>query len=315
MKEKIIITVAMTLLTLAAAELLLRLLPPDLSSMRQLLDIDESLPMAYRLKASTTVSFNGMYERLPEPVEWQTNDSGIRSTRNYEPKSSKFRILTFGDSDIFGWSVNHHETFQQQMEAIDQQVEVINFGIPGYNVTNIADYLHMVIQDYQPNMVMYVVNKNDYDDAIQFGSLIADSAIFLRLRLLYHVTLAKPERIRLRHSVERRELFADEVLRMYQTSKEQGAAFVLGFIKWQNWNDLIELQNGQHPVVKLANAGSITVINTQPSFVGQPRFDDHISAPGYESMAALICRELAGASGGCVPGGDFEVATSAQGEL
>lgn len=302
-REKLLWVLGSTLLALGIAEWLLRYLPPDLSSMRQLIVLDASAPMGYRLHRNASVDFTGMYEFFDEPVLWQTNDQAFRRDAETTTTTERFRIMTFGDSDTFGWSVDLEETFQAQMETKDPGIEVLNFGIPGYNATDIVDYMERTIFEHQPHMVLYLANKNDFDLPLRLDNLEASSALLLRLRFLYQVTIAKPERIRIRHSAERRQLFVDELIRMTELVEKAGAIPVVGFIKWSDWSELPEIIGANHPVFDLAASGRLRIINTQPAFIGQPRIDEHISPPGYASLANLLCEALAGGSGGCMPDG------------
>ena len=66
---------------------------------------------------------------------YRSNSQGIRADRDYPlnvPTSGQFRLAAFGDSFTFCVDVANHETWEAQLEAIDQHLEVLNFGVGGY---------------------------------------------------------------------------------------------------------------------------------------------------------------------------------------
>lgn len=64
---------------------------------------------------------------------YRSNSKGLRATREYEPQppADKVRVAAFGDSFTHGDGVATGETFEEQLEALDPRLEVMNFGIPG----------------------------------------------------------------------------------------------------------------------------------------------------------------------------------------
>ncbi|MCK5178223.1 MAG: SGNH/GDSL hydrolase family protein [Candidatus Omnitrophica bacterium] len=67
---------------------------------------------------------------------YQANSQKIRSDREYLKKSDAgvLRIAAFGDSFTHGDEVANPETWAAQMEASYAQLEVLNFGVPGYGL-------------------------------------------------------------------------------------------------------------------------------------------------------------------------------------
>lgn len=59
---------------------------------------------------------------------------GARGPREYgpEPAPGKRRVLTFGDSFVFCDEVPAEASFQQQLEELEPELEVLNFGVSGY---------------------------------------------------------------------------------------------------------------------------------------------------------------------------------------
>jgi len=62
------------------------------------------------------------------------NALGARGPREYGPLPApeKRRVITFGDSFTFGDEVPVEASFQWQMEHLEPELEVLNFGVSGY---------------------------------------------------------------------------------------------------------------------------------------------------------------------------------------
>jgi hypothetical protein len=67
---------------------------------------------------------------------YRANSAGIRATREYEETDpgGRLRVLTFGDSFTHGDQVANEDTWQARLEALGHQLDVLNFGVPGYGV-------------------------------------------------------------------------------------------------------------------------------------------------------------------------------------
>ncbi len=178
------------LLSLCLVEIGLRFVPPDLGKLSQLA-IATNDARGYAPRPHSVVHFTGLFSSLTQPVMWQINPQGVRAAQSVKPYPDRFRIATFGDSETFGWAVNLPDTFQKQMEAIDQRVEVLNFGVPGYNVSNIADHVELHAVRFHPQLILYLVNKNDFDLPVRVNPFVVSSSLLLRLRLVYQITLAQ----------------------------------------------------------------------------------------------------------------------------
>ncbi|MCK5082712.1 MAG: SGNH/GDSL hydrolase family protein, partial [Candidatus Omnitrophica bacterium] len=67
---------------------------------------------------------------------YRANSQKTRSDREYskEPGEGVLRIAAFGDSFTHGDEVANSETWAAQMEAASPQLDVMNFGVPGYGL-------------------------------------------------------------------------------------------------------------------------------------------------------------------------------------
>ena len=99
--------------------------------------------------------------------EWQSipvviNSRGLRGPEaTYEKPASTIRILNVGDSVAMGWGVREENTYGQQLENLlnekntgDQQYEVINAAVPGWNLENELAYLQAEGLNYQPDLIL-----------------------------------------------------------------------------------------------------------------------------------------------------------------
>ena len=171
------------LLTLACVEAALRIFYPGIGALRSIITAPPGGDSrAYVLKPGARTSFQGLHQKLVQPVTWAINSDGIRAEESDGRQTGAFRIATFGDSETFGWSVAIGDTFQKRMEESDQQVEVINFGVPGYNIENVADEMAARLSSEKADMVVYLFHKNDLDGRITFSRLLSQSYFYLLLR-------------------------------------------------------------------------------------------------------------------------------------
>jgi len=120
-----------------------------------------------------------VWERHPEPgagytlmkpsshYEWQSitvsiNSHGLRGSETpYEKPPATYRILNLGDSVAMGWGVHVEDTYGQQLEALlneeetgDLRYEVINAGVPGWNLENALAYLQAEGLKYEPDVIL-----------------------------------------------------------------------------------------------------------------------------------------------------------------
>lgn len=65
---------------------------------------------------------------------YRANSAGIRADREYPPRppAGTLRIAAFGDSFTHASDVPNAHTWHRRMEEINPRVEVLNFGVPGF---------------------------------------------------------------------------------------------------------------------------------------------------------------------------------------
>jgi hypothetical protein len=294
-RSRLALLAAATAVALLLAEGVLRAWFPEVGKLRQLV-VSTDDERGFEVRPGIEIPFAGVFTPLSRTVVWQTNRQGLRDDRAVGPPSRRFRVATYGDSETFGWAVALEDTFQRQMEGLDPAVEVLNFGVPGYNVTNVRDQLERTVPRFEPDLAIYLVNKNDFNEPVTFSPL-SYSHVLLHLRFLWHFTVAKKLRLLQRGEEERLAVFSEEVDRMTRFLARRGTPFVVGFLRWRNYWALRDRE-------ALEDAHRRTVVNLRPAVRSQPREDGHYAAAAHRRMAALFCGEIAGAgSGGCVPAG------------
>jgi lysophospholipase L1-like esterase len=99
--------------------------------------------------------------------EWQSipvdiNSHGLRGPETtYEKPPATFRILNLGDSIVMGWGVRVEDTYGRRLESMlneqsngDLRFEVINAGVPGWNLENALAYLQAEGLKYEPDLIL-----------------------------------------------------------------------------------------------------------------------------------------------------------------
>lgn len=111
---------------------------------------------------------------LPKKVQYVINKDGFNETKNYTISKSEniFRIITLGDSFTFGLFVNTNENWSEQLEELLNQyikncnlvqtIEVINLGVPGYDIQYSVERFKLNGKQYNPNMILWLLKDDDF---------------------------------------------------------------------------------------------------------------------------------------------------------
>lgn len=120
----------------------------------------------------------------------ETNAQGIRTARDrvfsFTRPQNKIRIVTVGDSYVYGLQVKNGETFQDYMEVKNTELEFINFGIAGAGVDQAYLRWRRDGQKFQPDIVILGI----WPDNINRNLILVDY-----YRGQYAVSLSKPRLI------------------------------------------------------------------------------------------------------------------------
>ena len=108
------------------------------------------------------------------------NSLGLRDVEFPVRKpAGELRVLVVGDSVVFGYGVPQEGTFAQRLEhelrAFGQRsVQVINAGVPGYSMYQVAHYLERDGFALDPDVIVVEANFNDrryvFSEAFQDGA-------------------------------------------------------------------------------------------------------------------------------------------------
>jgi hypothetical protein len=99
-----------------------------------------------------------------------TDEFGLRNEHPAEKPAGVYRILMLGDSVTFGYGVDQTQSFPAVLERLlnennQAKYQVINAGIPGYSIQDEGALLPALLARYKPDLVLWVVTSNDYDDS------------------------------------------------------------------------------------------------------------------------------------------------------
>lgn len=157
-KKNILLLISVILIFLIFFEIILRIFGSPLYGFQKGMFQSDEL-MGYKL----SVNYNGKHSVYGKIVSIQTNSKGMRDFRNYSYEKSKPRILILGDSMSFGNGVEFNESYVEILrKKFNDEVEVINFGVPGYGINN--EYLSFIYEGkkYSPDIILIQFTLNDF---------------------------------------------------------------------------------------------------------------------------------------------------------
>ncbi len=162
----LIISGLATLLALGAAEVLLRAIAPALKSPDlQMIRINPHGTGSFRLRPD--LDFSTRYRG--KTIRMKTNSVGMRGKEvQREPSPGRRRVAFAGDSFTFGcWATTEESTFVGVVDRLlgTKNLEVLNFGVPGYGFADIELLLREEILSFKPQvLVLASFNGNDFLD-------------------------------------------------------------------------------------------------------------------------------------------------------
>jgi lysophospholipase L1-like esterase len=129
-------------------------------------------------------------------VEYRINAEGLRGPEvSPEKRDGVRRVAVLGDSITFGYWVAEEDAFPRQLEAMlnevrgdGPRVEVLNFGVPGYNLDQEIETLRVRALPFAPDVVVVAFCLNDLEGIFSYElGLVQDRAtrrrtLFGRLR-------------------------------------------------------------------------------------------------------------------------------------
>lgn len=161
--------------SLLVAELAVRLVRPQaVMLVSQGLYIPDDPPGRYRLQPG----FRGtVTNRVEFDTEVSINQAGMRGPEVGPRPPGGIRILTLGDSFVFGVGAEQGETFPARLEEILEKsgvpAQVLNAGAPGFSVPEEAAWFERWGRPLDPDVVVIAVfTGNDLQDAAPGGAKV-----------------------------------------------------------------------------------------------------------------------------------------------
>ena len=118
-------------------------------------------------------------------VEYRVNAEGLRGPETtLEKPPGVRRVAVLGDSIAFGYWVAERDTFPRQLETMlsdsagpAARIEVLNFGVPGYNLDQEIETLRARALDFSPDVVVVAFCLNDLEGIFSYElGLVEDRA-------------------------------------------------------------------------------------------------------------------------------------------
>lgn len=113
------------------------------------------------------------YNGVAFGVDLKTNSMGFRGPEwSMEKNPTIFRIVLIGDSHAFGYGVPYKNSVGEVIanilkEKYRRPVEVLNFGVNGYNGLQEKAILEHLALDYDPDMVVLIPSNNDHEASLK----------------------------------------------------------------------------------------------------------------------------------------------------
>ena len=156
-------------------------------SLRGLVKRSDDPKIVFELKRNISGTF------LNKPL--RTNSYGMRYPQvSLDKPADTIRIALIGDSIAFGWGVAEEERYSSILEKtlsqkFGKKVEVLNFGVPGYNSAMEAEVVQKNIEQFHPDiLLLHFVNN---DDSAPYFLSENDSPFALNKSFLYSFIKAR----------------------------------------------------------------------------------------------------------------------------
>jgi len=98
------------------------------------------------------------------------NSDGFRDKEYPKNKESKiYRVASLGDSNTFGLGVNLEDTYSKVLEKYlnnlsnTKKFEIMNFGVPGYHITQQFVLIKNKINKYNPDLLIIYLPSDEFE--------------------------------------------------------------------------------------------------------------------------------------------------------
>jgi hypothetical protein len=199
-------------------------------------------------------SLKYFYEPKPnsqrtDTVDWlnykttyELNNEGFNSSVDYsiDKPTGTFRILTIGDSHTFGLYVDPSKNYPKQLESnlngrgcTKNNFEVINMGVPGYDLDYSIERFKSKGLKYSPDLVIWLIKP---DDVFQINELMKGRSDQIRKAMQSSGELKKYE--------QQGEYFPNVRIAQKQLEEEIGRDNMLEIARKKIW-DLRSIYKGK----------------------------------------------------------------------
>ena len=130
-----------------------------------------NLKYYYEPPANTTTTNEADW--LPYVATYKHNEDGLHDLTNYalEKPSNVVRILTLGDSFVYGMFVNTEDNFSELFEQMLNnkltcpqitRFEILNLGVAGYDIQYSVERFIKKGLKYNPDIVLWYIRDDDF---------------------------------------------------------------------------------------------------------------------------------------------------------
>jgi hypothetical protein len=91
------------------------------------------------------------------------NSAALRSNHEYDlvPSEGVHRVAAFGDSFVYGSEVENHDAWPEIIEQENPDIEVLNYGVPGYGVDQAYLRYRTEGRAYDPQLILIGFSPTD----------------------------------------------------------------------------------------------------------------------------------------------------------
>lgn len=120
-------------------------------------------------------------EWLKNEVKYRHNSDGLNSIREYTLQKNKdtVRIAALGDSFTYGMYMNTKDNWVSSLEKkLNAQecgkkvFEVLNFGVPGYDIEYTLERSRVRAEQYNPDLFIWFIKSDDFSDSKELSAPI-----------------------------------------------------------------------------------------------------------------------------------------------
>lgn len=117
-----------------------------------------------------------------EEITYSFNSESLNEDKEYssEKEPDTFRIISLGDSYTFGLYVNPSNNYSKKLERLlsqdqlcnkQKRYEVINLGVPGYDIQYTVERFKLRGQKLNPDLVIWLLKADDFFQINEFIEL------------------------------------------------------------------------------------------------------------------------------------------------